>query len=131
MFPLNPVVAGRGGAQCDYEGILDRAAAEGVGTLRIKAFAKEPWPPADELAPADRPYATWYEPVGTPAAVRKRFDFAAAQGLTSVVTPGDPTLVAMVLDAAQRYDGMDEATQRSLVDRHGDDESPVPQQLHH
>lgn len=131
MFPLNPVVAGKSGEQYDYEGVLDRAAEEGVGTLGIKAFAKGPWPPADELAPADRPYATWYEPVGKPAAVQERFGFAAAQGLTSVVTPGDPTLVTMVLDAAERYDGMDEATQRSLVDRHGDEESPVPQQLHH
>jgi aryl-alcohol dehydrogenase-like predicted oxidoreductase len=131
MFPLNPVVAAKEGEKYDYGAVLDSAEKEGVGTLGIKAFAKGPWPPAEELAPPDRPYATWYEPVGTPAAVRERFDFAAAQGLTSVVTPGDPKLVAMVLDAAGRYDGMDEATQRSLLDRHRDEESPVPQQLHH
>ncbi len=131
MFPFNPVVAGKDDEQYDYEAVLDRADEEGVGTLGIKAFARRPWPPAEELAPNDRPYATWYEPVETPAAVRERFDFAAAQGLTSVVSPGDPTLVAMVLDAAERYDGMDEAAQRSLLDRHRDEESPVPQQLHH
>ena len=131
MFPFNPVVAGKEGEQYDYGAVLDRADEEGVGTLGIKAFAKRPWPPAGELAPSDRPYATWYEPVEGPAAVRERFDFAAAQGLTSVVTPGDPKLVAMVLDAAERYDGMDEQTQRSLVGRLRDEESPVPQQLHH
>ena len=131
MFPFNPVVAAKEDEEYDYEGVLDLAEREGVGTLGIKAFTKGPWPPAEELAPADRPYATWYEPVQGPAAVRERFDFAAAQGLTSVVTPGDPKLVAMVLDAAERYDGMDEATQRSLVERHREAESPVPQQLHH
>jgi aryl-alcohol dehydrogenase-like predicted oxidoreductase len=131
MFPFNPVVAAKEGEEYDYEGVLEQAEREGVGTLGIKAFAKGPWPPAEDLAPADRPYATWYEPVQGPATVRERFDFAAAQGLTSVVTPGDPKLVAMVLDAAERYDGMDGETRRSLLDRHRDEESPVPQQLHH
>jgi len=131
MFPLNPVVAAKDDEEYDYGAVLDQAETEGVGTLGIKAFTKGPWPPAEELAPADRPYATWYEPVGTPTAVQERFDFAAAQGLTSVVTPGDPKLVAMVLAAAQRYDGMDETAQEALLDRHRDEESPVPQQLHH
>jgi aryl-alcohol dehydrogenase-like predicted oxidoreductase len=131
MFPLNPVVAGKDDDEYDYEAVLERADEAGIGTLGIKAFAKGPWPSTDELPEADRPYANWYEPVDTPAAIEERFDFAAARGLTSVVTPGDPKLVAMVLDAAVRYDGMDEAAQRSLIERLRHDESPVPEQLHH
>jgi aryl-alcohol dehydrogenase-like predicted oxidoreductase len=131
MFPLNPVVAGKDDAEYDYEAVLDRADEAGVGTLGIKAFAKGPWPSTDELPEADRPYANWYEPVDTPSEITERFDFAAAQGLTSVVTPGDPKLVAMVLDAATRFDGMDEAAQRSLVERLRHEQSPVPEQLHH
>ncbi|WP_435180678.1 aldo/keto reductase [Halorussus sp. AFM4] len=131
MFPLNPVVVGKDDDRHDYEAVLDRADEEGIGTLGIKAFAKGPWPPTDELPEADRPYANWYEPVDTYDEIEERFDFAAAQGLTSVVTPGDPKLVAMVLDAARQYDGMDEAARRSLVERVRHDESPVPEQLHH
>jgi aryl-alcohol dehydrogenase-like predicted oxidoreductase len=131
MFPLNPVVVGKDDDEHDYEAVLERADEQNVGTLGIKAFAEGPWPPTDELPEADRPYANWYEPVDTPAEIEERFDFAAAQGLTSVVSPGDPKLVAMVLDAARRYDGMDESTQRSLVERLRHDESPVPEQLHH
>jgi aryl-alcohol dehydrogenase-like predicted oxidoreductase len=131
MFPLNPVVAGKDDADHDYEAVLQRAEEAGIGTLGIKAFAKGPWPPTDELPAYDRPYANWYEPVGTPAEITERFDFAASQGLTSVVSPGDPKLVAMVLDAARRYDGMDEAAQRSLVERLRHEDSPVPEQLHH
>ncbi|WP_158059136.1 aldo/keto reductase [Halorussus halophilus] len=131
MFPLNPVVAGKDDDEHDYEAVLERANDENVGTLGIKAFAKGPWPSTDELSEADRPYANWYEPTDTPTEIAERFDFAAAQGLTSVVSPGDPKLVAMVLDAARRYDGMDEAAQRSLVERLRHDESPVPEQLHH
>jgi aryl-alcohol dehydrogenase-like predicted oxidoreductase len=131
MFPLNPVVAGKDDPAYDYEAVLDAADDADIGTLGIKAFAKGPWPETDELPEADRPYANWYEPVDTPAEIRERFDFAAAQGLTSVVSPGDPKLVAMVLDAARRYDGMDEPAQRSIVERLRHEESPVPEQLHH
>jgi len=131
MFPLNPVVVGKDDPEYDYEAVLERANELNVGALGIKAFAKGRWPSTDELPRADRPYANWYEPVDTPEAIRERFDFAAARGLTSVVSPGDPKLVAMVLDAAERYDGMDEAAQRSLVERLRHEESPVPEQLHH
>jgi aryl-alcohol dehydrogenase-like predicted oxidoreductase len=131
MFPLNPVVVGKDDPEYDYEAVLRRAEEAGVGTLGIKAFARGPWPPTDDLPEADRPYANWYEPVDRPDEIRERFDFAAARGLTTVVSPGDPKLVAMVLDAADRYDGMDEAAQRSLVERVRHDDSPVPEQLHH
>jgi aryl-alcohol dehydrogenase-like predicted oxidoreductase len=131
MFPLNPVVAGKDDAEHDYEAVLERAEEENIGTLGIKAFAKGSWPPTEELSEYDRPYANWYEPVDTPEEIRERFDFAAAQELTTVVSPGDPKLVAMVLDAASRYDGMNEAAQRSLIEESRHDDSPVPEQLHH
>lgn len=49
----------------------------------------------------------------------------------NIATPDDPELVAMILDVAMRYNGMDKTTQRSFVEylRHG--ESPVSEQLHH
>ncbi|MFC7251303.1 aldo/keto reductase [Halomicroarcula sp. GCM10025324] len=131
MFPLNPVVAAKDDAEHDYEGVLELAEEHDVGTLGIKAFAKGSWPPASERYEEDRPFANWYEPVSRPDEIRERFDFAAAQGLTTVVSSGDPKLVSMMLDAADRYDGMDEATQRSVVEAARHDDSPVPEQLHH
>ena len=131
MFPYNPVVAGKDDAEHDYEAVLERCEAEGIGTLGIKAFAKGPWPSTDELPEADRPYANWYEPVDSPDEIRERFDFAASRGLDTVVNPGDPKLVAMVLDAASRYEGMDEARQRALIEELRHEDSPVPEQLHH
>lgn len=131
MFPMNPVVAGKDDPEYDYEAVLERADKEGIGTLGIKAFAKGPWPPIDELPEEDRPYANWYEPVETPAEITERFAFTASQDLTSIINPGDPKLVAMVIHAARQYDGMDDATQRSLIERLRHQESPVPEQLHH
>ena len=131
MFPMNPVVVGKDDEDHDYRAVLERADEEGIGTLGIKAFAKGPWPSTDELPEEDRAYCNWYEPVDTPAEIEERFDFAASQGLTSVVNAGDPKLVAMILDAASRYDGMDDAAQRSLVEKLRHEDSPVPEQLHH
>jgi len=131
MFPLNPVVAGKTGEEYDYEAVLERADEESLGTLGIKAFAKGPWPPTEELPEADRPYANWYEPVDTPGEVQDRFDFAASSGLTSVVNPGDPKLVSKVLDAAESYEPIDESARRSLIEELRHDDSPVPEQLHH
>lgn len=131
MFPLNPVVVAKGDVAHDYAAVLERATEEGLGTLGIKAFARSSWPPIDELPAADRPFGNWYRPVSTPRAIRERFDFAASQGLTSVVSAGDPKLVTMILDAAKRYEGMGEAAQQSLIEGARHDESPVPRQLHH
>jgi aryl-alcohol dehydrogenase-like predicted oxidoreductase len=133
MLPMNPVVVGKGADddEYDYESVLERAREAGIGTLGIKAFARGPWPATEELPEHDRPYANWYEPVDTPETIRERFDFAAAQGLSTVVTPGDPKLVAMVLDAAARFDGMDDPAQRALVEQARHERSPVPEQLHH
>lgn len=130
MFPLNPVVCAKS-ADHNYEAVLERAKEEGIGTLVIKAFADGSWPSTDELPETDRPFANWYEPVATPDEIRERFDFAASRGPTSVVNAGDPKLVSMTLNAATRYDGMNEATQRSLIEQSRHNTSPVPEQLHH
>lgn len=131
MFPLNPVVVGKESPEYDYERVLERADEEDIGTLGIKAFADGPWPPTDELPEDERPYANWYRPVDTRSEIDERFDFAASQGLTSVISPGDPKLVAMVLNAADRYEEMSEAAQRTLIEGSRHEESPVPEQLHH
>jgi len=131
MFPLNPVVAGKDDGEHDYEAVLQRAEAESIGTLGIKAFAAGPWPDTDELPEADRPFCNWYRPVSAPDEIRERFDFAASRGLTSVVSAGDPKLVTMICEAAADYDGMDESAQRSLIEASRHDDSPVPEQLHH
>ena len=131
MFPLNPVVMAKDDAEHDYARVLERATEAGIGTLIIKAFAAGAWPPTDELPAEDRPFSNWYRPVYRPDTIHDRFAFAAAQEPTSVVTAGDPKLVSMMLAAADQYDGMDAATQRSLIEAARHDESPVPEQLHH
>ncbi|WP_136686553.1 aldo/keto reductase [Halorhabdus amylolytica] len=131
MFPLNPVVDARDDADHDYDAVLQRADQEDIGTLAIKTFAKGPWPDTDELPEHERPYANWYEPVDDPETIRERLNYTLSRGVTSVLTPGDPKLVKMVLDAGDRFEELDEAAQRAIVEQARHDESPVPEQLHH
>ncbi|WP_135662364.1 aldo/keto reductase [Halorhabdus rudnickae] len=131
MFPLNPVVDAKDDAEYDYDAVLQRADQEDIGTLAIKAFAKRSWPDTDALPEHERPYANWYEPVDDPETIRNRLNYTLSRGVTSVLTPGDPKLVKMVLDAGDRFEELDEATQRAIVEDARHDESPVPEQLHH
>jgi len=131
MFPLNPVVDAKDDAEYDYDAVLQRADQEDIGTLAIKAFAKGSWPDTDELPEHERPYANWYEPVDDPETIRERLNYTLSRGVTSVLTPGDPKLVKMVLDAGDRFEKLDESAQRAIVEQARHDESPVPEQLHH
>ena len=131
MFPLNPVVDAKDDDEYDYQAVLDRADREDVGTLAIKAFAGGSWPSTEELPEHRRPYANWYEPVDEPETIRDRLNYTLSQGVTSVVSPGDPKLVKMVLDAGDRFEELDAAAQRSVREDARHDESPVPEQLHH
>jgi hypothetical protein len=129
MFPMNATVMGKDDAAHDYEAVLERAEEEGVGALGIKAFAKEPWPPEEKLRPFDRPYNTWYRPYDTQDEIDDCLNAALSRGMTSITNAGDPALVPMILDAAQRFEQLDEDERRAIVEERRDRESPVPAQL--
>ncbi|QGN06503.1 aldo/keto reductase [Halorhabdus sp. CBA1104] len=131
MFPLNPVVDAKDGEEYDYDAVLQQADEANIGTLAIKAFAKGSWPDTAELPEHERPYANWYEPVDEPDVIRDRLNYTLSRGVDTVVTPGDPKLVKMVLSAGDRYEALDEAAQRAIVEQARHAESPVPEQLHH
>jgi len=124
MFPMNYVVAGKGDPDHAYERVLRRADEEGLGTIGIKAFAREPWP--DDLPEERRPYATWYRPRDGGAAIEEALNFALSQGLTSITSAGDPKLLSAILDAAERFEPLDEAEQAALIERGREGTSPVP-----
>lgn len=128
MFPMNYVVLGKSDAEHDYRAVLDRATDEGLGALGIKAFAKEPWPAESELPEGERPYETWYEPFDTQAEIDDCLNFAISQGMTSITNAGDPKLVAMILDAAERFEPLSAAEQNALTERGESRSSPVPRQ---
>jgi predicted aldo/keto reductase-like oxidoreductase len=120
MFPLNYVVCG---ADVGYERVLERADAENLGTIGIKAFAKGPW--GDDQP---QPYRTWYEPHDRLADIQAGLNFALSQGLTTVTNAGDPKLLSAILEAADNFEPLDEATEAELRERGAEMASPVPTQ---
>ncbi len=125
MFPMNFVAMGDAEGR-DYAEVLRRAREENIGTIGIKAFAKRTWPPESELAPADRPYATWYEPFDTPGEIQECLNYALSQGLTTITNAGDPKLLPLIVDAAEHFEELSEAKQSELIDDGDVNTSPVP-----
>lgn len=126
MFPMNYTLLGKGDETHDYRPVLRRAEEDGIGTLGIKTFAKGTWPPEADLAPDDRPYDTWYEPFDTQDRIDECLNFTLSQGLTSITNAGDPKLVPMILDAAERFRPLSDPEQRALMDDGQSRSSPVP-----
>lgn len=126
MFPFNPSVWGNGNDTADYRAVLVTAPVEDIGTIGIKAFAKQAWPPKSVLCPEDRPYRTWYEPYDSPAAIQDYLNFALSQGVTTVTNAGDPKVLSTILHAAEHFEPVSEAEQRELMRRDRERESPVP-----
>lgn len=125
MFPMNFVTMGDTDGR-DYADVLARAPEEGIGTIGIKAFAKQTWPPESELYPDDRPYATWYEPFDTPDAIKECLNYALSQGVTTITNAGDPKLLPMILHAATEFTPLSEADQTALEEKGATNQSPVP-----
>jgi aryl-alcohol dehydrogenase-like predicted oxidoreductase len=127
MFPLNFTVMGTDVDATDYKGVLDRCEEDGIGTIGIKAFAKQPWQDDDTLPVVGRgAYGTWYEPYDTQTEVDDCLNFALSQGLTTITNAGDPKLLPMILDAADRFESLDSADQERLLEQGRARTSPVP-----
>lgn len=110
MFPVYPRLWADARYRSDAEELLAVCAERDVGVLAIKAVARRPW--ADGLpltaklegdpATADRWALSWYEPVGTDAAIARGIGFAlSTPGVSAFCTPGDLGLLPRVLAAAE------------------------------
>jgi hypothetical protein len=85
----------------------------------IKAVAWRRWADGRALdeARGERWAASWYEPVATDDAIDRGVHFAlSTPGVHGFCTPGDIPLLPRVLDAADRYAGLDEAQRSAAVE---------------
>jgi hypothetical protein len=82
----------------DVLALLAECAARDVGVMVIKAAAKQPW---GEQKPT---HGTWYEPQTTPEGIRHGIRFALSHpGVHAFCSPGDLSLLPLVLDAAEGF----------------------------
>ncbi|MFB6173306.1 MAG: aldo/keto reductase [Halobacteriales archaeon] len=129
MFPMNYTVMGKDDGEHDYAAVLERLNEEGMGAIGIKAFAKQPWPDESDLRPDQRAYGTWYEPYDTQEEIDDCLNFALSQGMDTITNAGDPKLLPMILDAAERFETLSAEERADLRERGRRQESPVPARL--
>ena len=109
LFPVNCVLAAHRNDFNDFTLLLEIAQQKDVGTIGIKAVAKRPW--ESEM----RMYRTWYEPFDEQTEIDKSLWYALNQGITTAAMPADLRLWPLVIDAAERFRGMDAGEQEEVV----------------
>ncbi len=117
LFPLNFKLWADESYRRDAEALLRTAAERDVGTMVIKAIARGPW---GEETPR---YHTWYKPFQTAPEIERALCFALSQPVTAAISAGDARLLPAILDAAERFQPMDEAVQEAVLASAGDYES--------
>jgi predicted aldo/keto reductase-like oxidoreductase len=109
LFPLNFKMWGDEAYRQEATTLLQMAAERDVGTMVIKSLTRGPW---GDQKPR---YHTWYEPFDDPDSVERALRFALSQPVTGAISAGDARLLPMILDAAERFQPMDEAEQSELL----------------
>jgi aryl-alcohol dehydrogenase-like predicted oxidoreductase len=109
LFPLNFIQFANPIYRMYTESLLIQCRDKDIGTITIKAIAQGPW--NDE----ERKYRTWYKPFDEQQKINDAVNFVLSQNVTGICTPGDPTLLPMVLQACQNFTPMDLEQQTELI----------------
>ncbi len=117
MFPVYPRVWADPVYRADAEALLAECAARDVGVMAIKAVARRPW------GEAERSMGTWYEPWTDAPSVSRGVAFAlSTPGVHAFCTASDLGLLPLVLEAAETYSPLDDASRAAALDAvSGDD----------
>jgi predicted aldo/keto reductase-like oxidoreductase len=98
----------------DVSKLLQIADERDIGTMVIKTWAQGPW---GDQKPR---YHTWYEPFDDSQMIEQALRFNLSQPIAGVISAGDARLLPMILDAAARFQPMDDAEQAALLATAGD-----------
>jgi len=110
LFPLNYVLRRLRHPENDYEPLLKIAREKDVGTIVMKAFAKQPWQTEEHK------YQTWYEPFDTQLEIDMSLWFALSQKVATAASAGDIRLVPKILSAAERDRELSLEEQERLIE---------------
>jgi predicted aldo/keto reductase-like oxidoreductase len=109
LFPLNFKMWTDEAYRREATTLLQMAAERDVGTMVIKSLTRGPW---GDQKPR---YHTWYEPFDDAESIERALRFTLSQPVTGAISAGDARLLSMILDAAERFQPMDEAEQAELL----------------
>ena len=111
LFPLNRVLAAHRNDYSDFTSLVDITRQKDVGTIAIKAIAKQPW------AAKTHSYTTWYEPFDEQADIDQSLWYTLSHDITTAALPADLSLWPAVLGAAKRFKPLNSQEQEEAVSR--------------
>jgi len=109
LFPLNRVLAAHRNDYSDFAPLIDIARQKDVGTIAIKAIAKQPWEAKMHM------HRTWYEPFDEQADIDKSLWYTLSHDITTAALPADLSLWPYVIDAAKRFKPLNLQEQEEAV----------------
>jgi predicted aldo/keto reductase-like oxidoreductase len=116
LFPLNAKLWSDEAYRRDATALLEVATERDLGTMVIKAWVRGPW---GDRTPG---YDTWYEPFDDRSGIERALRFALSQPISGAINAGDARLVRPILEAAERFEPMDDAEQeRTVAEAEGDE----------
>jgi aryl-alcohol dehydrogenase-like predicted oxidoreductase len=107
LAPYNPAMMSQPQYAADFEALYAECLRRGVALQTIKAVAARRWQPGEA-----RTHNTWYRPVSEPEDVARAVHWVLSRPGVFLNTASDLRLLAMTLDAAERFG---EAPERSDI----------------
>jgi aryl-alcohol dehydrogenase-like predicted oxidoreductase len=112
LTPYNFVLAREDTFVRDFDALAERAMADDVGLMAIKAIARNAW-----RSNESHRYTTWYEPLDAQAPIDEAVAFALRRReITGLATAGDTQLLPLMIEAERRREtaGEDELEPSAL-----------------
>jgi aryl-alcohol dehydrogenase-like predicted oxidoreductase len=112
LTPYNFVLARDPAFRKDFDALTERAAADDVGVMVIKAIARNNW-----RADGARPYSTWYEPLDEQAPIDAAVSAVLARReITGLATAGDVRLLPLLIAAERRREAAEDGNGTDRMD---------------
>ena len=112
LTPLNPKLFSDATYKSHYEALCAEVEIQDVGLMIIKTIARRNWTHEDTAN-----YATWYEPFNDQRRISAAVSWAVARPeITGIATPGDASLLHMVLRGERERINAQEAERTLLSD---------------
>jgi predicted aldo/keto reductase-like oxidoreductase len=107
----------------DFDMLAEACTQRNVPLRVIKAIAKGPW-----KSPADKRYATWYEPFDEQKMIDACVHFVLSkQGITGFASAGDIHLFPKIVDSVKRFGEMSENDMHDILSKIPEYSSPFGQ----
>ncbi len=111
LTPLNFILYNNAEYRQSFDALVAEMKRQDAGLMTIKAVARGPWKSEDA-----KRYATWYEPFDDQSHIDACVSFVLSQEpVTGLASAGDVHLLPKIVDAAARYEKMDNLRQETLM----------------